>query len=722
MHSIVIHFGKKYEDWHLVEPFFYKLQNCNALTFYWEEEATASNPLFLSLVDRMIEHLDRHRIKDWQLIILLNLDDELNRKLRLTTHLSEIRRDLLDPLKDKGFYPSQSILHLIDMIRRTSTYAPIEEGLKRYWELDHFGYLQKSPGWPIVGNAFIQEEIKQLDEEWGEPIALQDIILDQPSAEFMEALEMKCERVTTCLAKKIDKKKDYLLLRGEKPSHDEWMTKEQLDIVMEDFEKKIKQIRTLPLTPSLTNFTPSGELSSSLKYHVGIQSEIGDIRLIRQEIIQNSHRERMRGFLELSYFLLTISQHPKLVERLEKGSTSVIQISLETEKLETLLNHYFMSLLKAKRQLEDQLLLQNQFHTNRFRDDEFSPYTAPSIEKVREVSQPLSQNSKITYQFYDQWQDQLYKTETILMNRETELLKKSREAILKLHAVKRRNDFLEEEEWVEINDYKQDIQKKISNVERDVIHSAPGTSEALSKWKNFVTQAKNQMHFLLQLLPNQRQFLTMSILIFLVLFIPFLQMSGSLESTKVTAYFYGIGLVVSLLVTYIGYYLTRQISHQQIWKFQEKTYEYTETIYQMQMEAQHRYNDYLNHLFKLFTLRKYLEKLSLIGEEKKEKNLLYRYHLIKLDEFVQTTNRLLHILQMNKEPFSTKLDIRVPGIKFEKGIIENPIYSPFQQLGVQGPNGNGIEVYLGSAIEQYPSTYIHELEQIRIQEDKVYKL
>ncbi|MEC1520430.1 hypothetical protein P9D43_00110 [Neobacillus niacini] len=722
MHSIVIHFGKKYEDWHLVEPFFYKLQNCNELTFYWEEEATASNPLFLSLVDRMIEHLDRHRIKDWQLIILLNLDNELNKKLRLTTHLSEIRRDLLDPLKDKGFYPSQSILHLIDMIRRTSTYAPIEEGLKRYWELDHFGYLQKSPGWPIVGNAFIQEEIKQLDEEWGEPIQLQDIILDQPSAEFMEALEMKCERVMTCLAKKIDKKKDYLLLRGEKPSHDEWMTKEQLDIVMEDFEKKIKQIRTLPLTPSLTNFTPSGELSSSLKYHVGIQSEIGDIRLIRQEIIQNSHRERMKGFLELSYFLLTISQHPKLVERLEKGSTSVIQISLETEKLVTLLNHYFMSLLKAKRQLEDQLLLQNQFHTNRFRDDEFSPYTAPSIEKVREISQPLSQNSEITYQFYDQWQDQLYKAETILMNRETELLKKSREAILKLHAVKRRNDFLEEEEWVEINDYKQDIQKKISNMERDVIHSAPGTSEALSKWKNFVTQAKNQMHFLLQLLPNQRQFLTVSTLIFLVLFIPFLQMSGSFESTKVTAYFYGIGLVVTLLVTYIGYYLTRQKSYQQIWKFQEKTYEYTETIYQMQVEAQHRYNDYLNHLFKLFTLRKYLEKLSLIGEEKKEKNLLYRYHLIKLDEFVQTTNRLLHILQMNKESFSTKQDLRVPGIKFEKGIIENPIYSPFQQLGVQGPNGNGIEVYLGSAIEQYPTTYIHELEQIRIQEDKVYKL
>jgi hypothetical protein len=390
--------------------------------------------------------------------------------------------------------------------------------------------------------------------------------------------------------------------------------------------------------------------------------------------------------------------------------------------LETLLNHYFMSLLKAKRQLEDQLIFQNQFHTNRFRDDDFSPYTAASIEKRRDVNQPLLKNTKLNYQFFDQWQDQLYKVETILIDRENELLKNSREAIKKLHVVKRRNDFLEEEELIEINDYKQEILQKISVVERDVIHSAPGTSEALSKWKNFVTQAKNQMHFLLQLLPNQRQLLMMSFLIFMILFIPFLQISGSNESTKVTAYFYGIGLVITLLVTYSGYYFTKQISHQHISKYQEKTYEYTENIYQMQVDAQHRYNDYLNHLFKLFSLRKYQEKLSVIGEEKKKQNLLYRYHLIKLDEFVQMSNRLLHILQMNKESFSSKQEIRVPGIKFEKSIIENPIYSPFQQLGVQGSNGHGIEVYLGSAIEQYQSAYIKELEQIRIQEDKVYKL
>jgi hypothetical protein len=722
MHSIVIHFGKKYEDWHFVEPFFYKLQNSKELTFYWEEEAPASNPLFLSVVDTMIEYLDRNRMKDWQLIILLNLDDELNRRLRLTTHLSKIRRHLLDPLKDRGFYPTQTILHLVDMIQRTSNYAPVEEGLKRYWELDHYGYLLKSAEWPIVGNAFCMEEIHQLDEEWGEPIQLQDIVLDQPGAEFLEALEMKCERVMTCLAKKVDKKKDYLLLRGEKPGRDEWITKHQLDNVMKDFVNKIKQILTLPLTPSLTYFTPSRELSSSLKFHVGIQSEIGDIRLIRQEIVKSSHRERMKGYLELVYFLLTIIHHPKLIERMDKGSTSVIQVSLENERLETLLNHYFMSLLKAKRQLENQLLLQNHFHTNRFRDDDFSPYTAASIEKRRDVHQPLLKSSKITYPFFDQWQDQLYKVETTLFERENELLKKSREAISNLNVLRRRNDFLEEEELIEINDYKQDILQKIGVVQRDVIHSAPGRSQALTTWQDFVKKAKNQMHFLLQLMPNQQQFLMLSILIVILLFFPFLHMLWSNGTAGVPAYFYAIGFVITLIVTYCGYFFTKRKSYYQIWKFQEKTDEHTENIYQMQVDAQHKYNDYLNHLFKLFSLRKYLEKLSIIGEEKKVQNLLYRYHLIKLDEFVQRTNRLHHILQMNKAPFDAQQELRVQALKFEKSIIENPIYSPFQHLGVQGLNGHGIKVYLGSAIEQYPSDYIHELEQIRIQEDKVYKL
>ncbi|MDN3015650.1 hypothetical protein PH210_05430 [Paenibacillus sp. BSR1-1] len=721
MHSIVIHFGKKYEDWHLVEPFFYKLQNHNEVIFYWEEESS-SERLYSSLVDRMIEHLDRLRIKDWQLIILLNLNDERNRHLRLTTQLSEIRRQLLSPLKDKGFHPLQTLLHLVDMIKRNSHYAPNEAELKRCWELDHFGCLESDQLAFGMGNAFTKQEINKLDEEWGDTIQLQDIVLDQPDHEFMLALKEKCDRVRSCLKQLIIRKKELLVNLGEVQAHDYWMTSRQLEIVLEDFKNKLKQMMTPPLTQSLTNFSPSKELSSSLKFHVGIQSEIGDIRLIRQEIDQSSQRERMKGYLELAYFLLTICHHPSLIERMDKGSASVIQVTLEEERLEKLLKNYYINLVKVKKQIKDQLLLQNQFHTNRFRDDEFAPYTAAAIEKNRDFNPPLSKHPRITYHFFDQWQDQLYKAETILLDRERELLRKSREALKKLNVVKRKNEFLEEEEWIEINDYKQELVEKMSLVHQQVIDIVPSSSEALSTWKNQVPGAKKKMHFLLELIPSQRQYQTMGALIFFILILPFLPLWAATASQRGWTLNFAIVFVVILAVICLGYILTKRTSHRPIWKFQEQTYEHIEKIYQMQVNSQHQYNHYLKQLFKLFSLRKYHEKVSSIAEEKKEQNLLHRYHLIKLEEFAHMANRLLHILQMNIEQDSVNKDRSVPAIKMEKSVNENPIYSPFQQSGLQEAGRNGIEVYLGSAIEQYQSTYFNEIDQIRIQEDKVYKL
>jgi hypothetical protein len=722
MHSIVIHLGKKYEDWHLVEPFFYRLQNQNELTFYWEDEASASGPLFLSLVDRIVESLDRHRIKDWQLIILLNLNDERNRRKRLTTQLSEIKQYILYRLRDKGFYPLQTILHLVDMVLRNSDYSPKDELLRRYWELDHNGYLSPGKSGFQSGNCFAADEIKQLDKLWGETVQLQNIVLDQPGEEFMEGLQQKSDRVTHYLIGLIDKKQELFRDADFETRFDDWMTVSQLEIVLDDFLKRMKQINSLPLTSSLTNFTPSKELSSSLKFHVGIQSEIGDIRIVRQEIVQSSHRERIKGYLELAYFLLTISHHPKLIERMEKGSTSVIQITLDEERLENLLKNYFVSLLKAKRQLEDQLLLQNQFHTNRLKEDEFTPYTAASLEKMTGEDRPLVKNQKITAHFFDHWQGQLFKAETNLIDREKELLRNSREAIKKLNVLKRKNEFLEEEELLEINDYKQELVQQISTVHQEVINSAPSMSEALTLWRKHVNVAKKKMHFLLQQVPNQRQFMMMSTLIFIILLLPFVPMWLSNAPREGALYHVVLVFVVLGLLTYTGYYLTKRNSHRPVWKFQEEIYVYTDNIYQLQVDSQHQYNHYLNQLFQLFSLRKYHEKVSSIGEEMKENNVLHRYHLIKLDEFVQVTNRLLHILQINKDQSDIKQEIRVPAIKYEKSVIENAIYSPFQQLGSLSLNGNGIEVYLGSAREQYPSTYINELDQIRIQEDKVYKL
>jgi hypothetical protein len=721
MHTVVIHFGKKYEDWHLVEPFFYKLQTQKQLTFYWEEEAISSQPLFLSLVDRMVEYLDRHRIKDWQLIILLNLNDQRNRQKRLTTQLSEIKVNLLYELKDKGFYPLQILIHLVDMIKRNSAYAPTDEVLRRYWELDHYGFIQTDQDGPLTGNAFTLKEIKELDKEWGEAVKLQNVEVDTPSQEFVDKLREKCARVTAILDIFTIQKRGHFEKDGDIKESDDWMTIDQIQAIYEDFLNKMSSFCTPPLKTSLTTFTPSKELSDSLKYHVGIQREMGDIRLVRQEIVQGSHRERIKGYLELTYFILTVSHHPNLIDRIDKGSSNVIHVTLEEDRLEKLLKNYYVSLVKAKRQLEEQLITDNQYHTNRLREEESLPYTAKSLEKI-EKGKLLPKIPKITPSFFDQWQDRLFQVETNLSNREKELVRSSREAIKRLNVLKRKNDFQDQEELVEINDYQQELLQQIGVAHQAVIDSAPSLAEALRSWQKHADGAKRRMDFLLQCVPISRQLWLVSSLIFLVLLFPYLHTWQS-SITRPWGYF---GLAVTLLMvlfTLFGYRLTQKKSHRPIYHYQEQTKGYAEEMQQLQTDSQHEYNNYLNHLYQLFTLRKHFEKITSIGEGKKGSNMLLHYHLIQLGEFVQLTNRLLHILQIDKElPLDKQLENRVPGIRFDQNVIDNPTYSPFLHQGLLPQDGHKIEVYLGSAREQYESMYMNELDKIRIQEDKVYKI
>jgi hypothetical protein len=719
MHTIVLHFGKKYEDWHLVEPFYYKLMNQRKITFYWEEEAFASRPLILSLVERIIEQLDREQIKDWQLVILLNLNNESNRRWRLATHLGNIRASLLEPLRDKGFYPMQTVLHLLDMLKRDSHNAPMEEQLRRYWELDQYGYLRVNKEETV--NAFTIAEMRQLEQAWGKSIELQNIVLDQPSHEFMETLENKCKQVRACLSDLISSKLKLYRNEWTINQKDDWVSPKLLIEIMNDFNYRLDKLKQLPISPSLRKYNPSYELANCLKYYVGIPSQMGDIRLTRQEVTQNSYREKIKGYLELTYFLLTISHHPNLIERIEKGSASIIQVVLEEERLETLLKNYYMSLHQANRDLEDQLLLQNRFQINRFSEEDFAPYKAASLEKKTAEKWSHSIIKKVTPTFFDEWQNQLSKAERIFTDRKKELERSSKEAIQKLNVIKRRNEFLEEDDMVEITDYKQQLRQQIAGVEREVIESRPSLSEALYKWKQQMTEAEKKMQFLLQKMPNRRQLSISSTIIFLILLFPFLESGLSVPSPNGAIMLSAAGL--SAFVTFFGFVVTRERAQSPVMKFYEETSQSTEDMYQSQVESQHRYNHYLNLLFQLFSLRRYHDKVAEIGEELKELNILHRYHLIKLKEFEEMAGRLLHILHIDKEEhLEDRQDIRVPAIRFEKSVMENPVYSPFQQLGSLKLNGHGIEVYLGSAREQYSSTYINELNRIRIQEDKVYRL
>lgn len=720
MHTIVIRIGKKYEDWHLIEPLFYKLEERKKLIFFWEEEASASKPLFLTLVDRIIEHIERHKVQNWQLLFLTSSNDERSRQYRFATQLVDLKKNLLMPLKAKGFHPQNVVMHMIDVIQRNPDYSPPQEILRMYWELDNHGY--RISDCHTQGNTFKWDEIKALDEKWGEKVCLQDAgILDKPNIEFIKDLSSKCDRVVIHLSELIEKK--IAQLDQKHLGGDDWLSTEQLNAVLADFTSKLKKLCNPPLTPLLTSFKPSLELATILKYHVGLASEMEEIRIVRQEIYMGSHRERLKGYLELAYFLLTISHHPKLIERIEKGSSSAIQVTLNDEKLEQLLSNYYFSLVSMKKKIEDRLIVENQFHTNRLREEDFTNYVGTkSIKVINEFEKTSIPFKQAT--FFETLENELYQVDKTLENREKELISASKEAIRNLTILKRNKQYILEEEKVEINEYLEELKNDISETQHKVISSAPSLSKALERWRAYTKEATDKMHHHLQRLPSIQQVGLSFLFIYITLLLPYLlTIDSQLVTKKWEQYYYyllfPIGLLFLLLILFL---YARKLSMQPLLELKEQSEQIAIEMYQIQEESQHKYNSYINQLFRLFSIKKYYQKVYEEGEEKKALNILLRYHQVKLEEYVQSTIRLLRILQINVETKNSNSEPYIYEIKEELDVIQNPVYTPFSQQSPLKESGNGINVLIGSAKEQYESMYFDELEKIRILDDKVYKV
>ncbi|QOR65900.1 hypothetical protein IM538_19165 [Cytobacillus suaedae] len=720
MHTIVIRIGKKYEDWHLIEPLFYKLEERKKLIFFWEEEASASKPLFLTLVDRIIEHIERHKVLNWQLFFLTSSNDERSRQYRFATQLVDLKKNLLMPLKAKGFHPQNVVMHMIDIIQRNPDYSPPQEILKMYWELDNHGY--RISDCHTQGNTFMWEEIKALDEKWGEKVSLQDAgILDKPNSEFIQNLSSKCDRVVIHLTELIERKKSQLDQKDL--GGDDWLSTDQLNAVLMDFTSKLKKLCTPPLTPLLTSFKPSLELANILKYHVGLVSEMEEIRMVRQEIYMGSHRERLKGYIELAYFLITISHHPKLIDRIDKGSSSAIQVTLNEEGLEQLLSNYYFSLVSMKKKIEDRLIVENQFHTNRLREEDFKNYVGTkSIKAINDfetASIPFNQAT-----FYDTLENEMYQVDKTLENREKELISASKEAIRNLAILKRNKQFILEEEKVEINEYLEELKNDISETQHKVISSAPSLSKALERWRIYTKEAKDKMHHQLQRLPSVQQVGMAFLFIYVTLLLPFLLTIDSHLITKTWEQYYyyllfPVGLLFLLLIPFL---YARKLSMQPLLELKERSEQMALEMYQIQEESQHKYNAYINQLYRLFSLKKYYQKVDEEGEEKKALNILLRYHQVKLEEYVQSTIRLLRILQINVETKNSNTEPYNYEMKEELDVMRNPVYTPFSEQSPLNESGNGINVLIGSAKEQYESMYFDELEKIRILDDKVYKV
>jgi hypothetical protein len=398
-----------------------------------------------------------------------------------------------------------------------------------------------------------------------------------------------------------------------------------------------------------------------------------------------------------------------------------VQIQVNYELLQQLLTNYYLSLVTEKQLIENQLMLGTHFHTNRLKKEDLPPNMVELLEKV-EMGLFTEEKINLNHTFFERWEGVLFRIDSKLDDRQKALVQSSKEAVQKLMILKRNKSFITEEDIVEINEYLDELQMEIGKVQYEVMNEAPSVLGAIDQWKKMIKEKRNEMQSLVKSIPNDTQLSIAFVIAVMMILVPFFfPLQWQNFTTFEVVYHYLMIPLFVLVWLGVGVCFTKKKARRPVFELYQDSMTLASEQFRLQEESQQKYNEYLHHLYQLFMLRQQFQMVFEKGESQKSQNMLLRYHQLKLQEFVQNAQRLIHVLQLNITqpsdkplPFTSKINV-------EKDCLSNPIYSPFDLRGANPQEGgHRIDIFVGSAREHYVPGYMNELEKIRISEDKVY--
>ena len=206
MHTIVVHLDKKMYDWYLIEPFLYKVQSLNTVTFLDSPVKRSGELDYHGLEEALYKLLYQQVIDDWQLIFLLTNSKQNKQKRRLRHYLEHLREEVLYPLQQKQIGPEQTSFFMLDPLTREKDLSPTEGEDDVYWQLDTSGYVLQEKQ-----NYFSLRDLEQLDAAWKQDIKLADAgLLNEPKEEFVAKLEEKANAVREVFHALMDEKRAFL--------------------------------------------------------------------------------------------------------------------------------------------------------------------------------------------------------------------------------------------------------------------------------------------------------------------------------------------------------------------------------------------------------------------------------------------------------------------------------------------------------------------------------
>ena len=453
MHTVVIHLQDPPQDWHLIDPFFYKVQASGHMSIF-HVTRDENKVDFYRLFTEVMHHLSRMRISSWQAIFLSSVSSSPSNKKRVTRQLLQLKEELFSLFEEQELPPESVSLLLLDPLKRNSTFAPEEIDSQIFWQLDNKGYLfldNDSEDSKAYSNMFTKSNLEELDASWGNRVSLKDAGLhEKPDATFLQLLEEKKERTFKKWKELVQNKKECLA--KEKDYIEEHLSLKQLNEIDKAFRLQLKEITTPPFknNSELHDYLPSNTIKALLKEVVSLSSTIHGFRVFRQTSAIYSVEKRTSALLSVAYFLNAVSIHHDIISHIPEGTIHELEVELNNEELAKLFTHYDSTLHAAKVKLENKLLERQTLTHKKYEEVKATPHTTSPLKETNIKPEPFSIARQKT--FMNDWDIYIKLVEEDLAKREELMLTEAKSGAKKIQLIKRRKPVQEGEE-VEIRNY-----------------------------------------------------------------------------------------------------------------------------------------------------------------------------------------------------------------------------------------------------------------------------
>ncbi|WP_078553970.1 hypothetical protein [Bacillus alkalicellulosilyticus] len=709
MHTIVIQYQEQPQDWHLVEPFFYKVRSAGKLAFFGYEQATAEN-----LYDEMSHYLSQQRISIWQAVVLLTVPTTGQ---RLTTKIAGLKEQWFSKFSDQDLMPDSVTFILLDTLKRDSSYSPEDKGYHPVWQLDNFGYFKFEDYVEHNQNMFTQTELHELDDAWGTQIKIQEAgLLDKPDTSFLQLIEEKQQRV-------IDKLLIFTELKGiqsvQYQGEAEVLSPEQLDEIKELFTRQLRALVTPPLVSDLHHFSPSQLLEKILKERLALASAISDYRIVRQVSSVYSVEKRTKALVSVALFINALATSEECTEQIPKGSTYELEMIFHPETLSLMLANYQATLQAAAYKIDSKLMDRQVVLQNRYEDVKVQPHTADPLAEVN-IEEPLFKIRKHrTYR--EDWKKYLAEVEEKLKEREEQMMKEAKKGAKQLAILKRREP-VKEEEALEIQDYVVELKEKVEHIYRELVTLKPEVYDERKEWKEKTEEHDFWMDLHVKASPTKKQVAIALGLSGLFLLGPHLY---TMDWSTVEGQWFdytAVPLLITGAIFTLGYVVKQQMTAP-IETIVNKSRQKKRELFERQQKKHGLYNRYLNKLYELYRTRQQLFLVEQEFNQQRQENYLYRYHQSQLIEYKQASEQLIFNLGVNKHvrPQSF-IDFFEDKFRLEDDMYKNPIYSPFDCLLDKVNQNHQFIVQIGQSERAYSAGHLSALDRLKFTKDQVYKL